>query len=816
MNTALQDAKLNQEGAALAVAQARTNLLQTELSPDSTVIDRQQALWQVDYSKQRYAESKNKTSDASVDASIANQRGVNDSTGVLQATQGMQQASLGVEQAAHAQVDAGHQITAASEQIAAAAVQVQLAGLAMEQALNPAPIDAYNIALSKLSPNAQDFVKTLGDMAPDMRALQRAVQDQLFENIGASIKKFADDQGIAIAGATTGIAHALNTGMRDALSGLDTLFTRMQRDGTWDAFLKGVEDFAKGIAPVIVGVVDLFITLGAKTSPIVGPLMTQLGDSLTKIAGPLGDLAKSFGQALVDILPSLTDGFIAFAKSVTDSGMLDSLSKVFQELAHIFIELAPDIGPLVNALANDFLQFMKGFDKGGGTGTIKTLADGFIDLAKAVGPLMEPLGSLMAKVLPLLIGYVIDLIPWVEKMVPKFENWWHAAQPLVEQIGKLIDHIPGLIKASGDVLGPIAAIAGAFLDVWKAIDKVVTRFDDFVRTVTGGKKGGLTDGILHGLTGMLGLNVITDLGHAAGGPIAGAGTGTSDSIPAMLSDGEYVINAKSAAAHRPLLDSINYGAQGFAGGGAVGALSSLRNVAFIPRQLAGNPKSVIAKATSMGIRKFATGGPVKAQTWGINHPNIPYVWGYSGADGADCSGYVGMLQQVATGIANPTKRIGVTGDVVSGTWPQLIKGATKNDPFVIGANATHMAASILGTNFEERQPGEDARIGTRATSPFDPQFTVVAHVNPQAFNPAYVADATDTTGNDSTAPDPDVSALGSTTDQTSGESALTGYKPTTWSDWAGDNTTKGIESLAQFGTLFPPLTGEAPRGRWMR
>jgi len=57
--------------------------------------------------------------------------------------------------------------------------------------------------------------------------------------------------------------------------------------------------------------------------------------------------------------------------------------------------------------------------------------------------------------------------------------------------------------------------------------------------------------------------------HAAtGGLISGPGTGTSDSIPAMLSDGEYVINAKAAGANRGLLDAINSGdIQGFSGGG---------------------------------------------------------------------------------------------------------------------------------------------------------------------------------------------------------------------------------------------------------
>ena len=60
---------------------------------------------------------------------------------------------------------------------------------------------------------------------------------------------------------------------------------------------------------------------------------------------------------------------------------------------------------------------------------------------------------------------------------------------------------------------------------------------------------------------------------ATGGYITGPGTGTSDSIPAMLSNGEYVISA--AAVNRigtPLLDAMNHGASvSYAGGGLVSA-----------------------------------------------------------------------------------------------------------------------------------------------------------------------------------------------------------------------------------------------------
>jgi len=66
-------------------------------------------------------------------------------------------------------------------------------------------------------------------------------------------------------------------------------------------------------------------------------------------------------------------------------------------------------------------------------------------------------------------------------------------------------------------------------------------------------------------TGDLGDTAVRD--EAAGGFISGPGTGTSDSIPARLSDGEYVINAAATKKYRPLLDKINKNPARMAAGG---------------------------------------------------------------------------------------------------------------------------------------------------------------------------------------------------------------------------------------------------------
>ena len=83
----------------------------------------------------------------------------------------------------------------------------------------------------------------------------------------------------------------------------------------------------------------------------------------------------------------------------------------------------------------------------------------------------------------------------------------------------------------------------------------------------GGPVGGLPNiGNGHGL-------------YATGGYVSGPGSSRSDSIPARLSNGEYVINAKATAQNRALLDAINSGRMPkFAEGGFVGSAPRLPNL----------------------------------------------------------------------------------------------------------------------------------------------------------------------------------------------------------------------------------------------
>lgn len=86
---------------------------------------------------------------------------------------------------------------------------------------------------------------------------------------------------------------------------------------------------------------------------------------------------------------------------------------------------------------------------------------------------------------------------------------------------------------------------GALVDIAMAVTAITSGMASAISTVKGAK-------------------------FATGGYVSGPGTGTSDSIPARLSNGESVINARSTAMFGPLLSSLNQAGGGIAFNPAAG------------------------------------------------------------------------------------------------------------------------------------------------------------------------------------------------------------------------------------------------------
>jgi hypothetical protein len=90
-------------------------------------------------------------------------------------------------------------------------------------------------------------------------------------------------------------------------------------------------------------------------------------------------------------------------------------------------------------------------------------------------------------------------------------------------------------------------------------------------------------------------NFIGPVAKADGGIISGPGTGRSDSIPARVSNGEFIVNADATSKHRALLESINSGVPRFADGGMVGGKGS-------PMPVIHGPTSNIAPTINVTVQ----------------------------------------------------------------------------------------------------------------------------------------------------------------------------------------------------------------------
>lgn len=160
---------------------------------------------------------------------------------------------------------------------------------------------------------------------------------------------------------------------------------------------------------------------------------------------------------------------------------------------------------------------------------------------------------------------------------------------------------------TGTVRGSVADIGAAGQSLAGATDQAAVSANGFATGLGGllenilGGIGKAGSGLFNGLgsllgggsnSGTVGATAGATFGFASGGRVSGPGTGTSDSILARLSDGEFVVNARAAAKHRPVLEAINQDRVGaFATGGYVSnqgsPFAAAANANQAPRQAAG-------------------------------------------------------------------------------------------------------------------------------------------------------------------------------------------------------------------------------------
>lgn len=218
------------------------------------------------------------------------------------------------------------------------------------------------------------------------------------------------------------------------------------------------------------------------------------------------------------------------------------------------------------------------------------------------------------------------------------------------------------------------------------------------------------------------------------GLVRGRGSGTSDSVSALVPSGSHVWTAaETRAAGGPSAIA------GLTGRGGRATARGLVPVSLSNGETVSSPDEVAAagghdrvrglrRAVRMGKRLGrAMGGIVDVEQLGREHDGEAYETGSK-----DCSMWVSWVVQTAQGL--PLQRLFTTHTLLGGSTGGLVAGASPSDAITVGTSAEHMAATVrtdegpVNTESGGNSSPSQVRWGRGAAGAFDSQFGSKFHL----------------------------------------------------------------------------------------
>lgn len=667
-----------------------------------------------------------------------------------------------------------------------------------------------------------DFLSKLGT---PLGELGGAIADALTK-LGPSLSPLLDALGTGLTELIQGLAPSLPTiaqAFTDILTAIDPLIAPLSELGS--AILTTIATNVSSLAQALAPVIDQFAQGLQPLIPTITGMLQDLTPIFAQMADEIGQALLDALQQLMPVLPGLVDAFSNLFEQVAPllPELVDMATSVIPPLVDVMTTVAPILTDVVNAFADMFYW-------------VDQVANRIGDFVSALE--QSPLGNTTVNSIPFVGGLMSFLADNHNQNsqdtqdTPQSSGSGFAGGGHVTGPGGPRDDMVDAKLSNGEFVVNADATS-QHRGTLEAINAGHYANGGYVSSQQGGGgKDAQKEAIRQSRKRVLGFkdggyvddnSYSTDFGDGAGGGY--------DFTPQQLQGGTAGgagpdPNYSSFTDHPDLSSSTSTDFGAGSGNNAQGTAPVVNpyTAPYQPvptRPYAANPAQVSAKSPYQSNPLYgrntqsaapgqgfgsdweadgATGGPVNAVRWARDHQTTPYVWGGAAADGADCSGWVGDLQQVAMGTPDPTARLGTTMDVLSGTWPAFIPGASRNDLFVIGASSEHMVASILGVNMEERQSGETARVGTVAASPWDSQFTTVGHIDPSVFVPAFTDPKSSNSGNSTNGTNGtnggDSSGGDSSNDALANQNlAVTMPVPETWSGAAGSLINRGLSQF---------------------
>lgn len=739
------DAALGEERAQLRLVEAKNKLLVIEShlalgTGQYTDLDKADALLDIKEATNDLTKSQIKAVQAAQDSAKATAAGVEGDKKVLDAKEALEKAqdkqSESVKDLAKAQRDSAEMVADAEDRLTesrADAAKAQsdankaidkavqsLADMKAAQAEAAQSMDAgsgaadkFNKAMSELTPAGRAFVYQMLEMKKGLDELKRTAETAVLPGVTQFLKDAA------------GLFPIINGHIKNMGEIIGGAFRRVGDYIASDLFkgqlkviLKNAEEGFQGIADALVAFIPAFV-------------------SVTEAAAPL---FSKFGKWLKE----LSEGFAAWIEKKRESGELASF---FETVGGLLSKMV-HTGELVFGIIGEIIEILfpqSAQDSGGMLDGINRALERFLDWLKdprTKQEIREFIGKIEKFAIDCVTIYlpkIVEMFTTIEGWVEKLKGWAKDFNKFKEDTRVIWETLANITKAQWLLIKTfiIDPITTAFRTVtglwesfklgwdttWKWVSDTTTRWTNSIKSTISGLKDHFVS-VFSNIAGPLvgPLNTIIDVinnaiskfnlvipndiplvgkislsgtgiaaglnARAEGGPVFGPGTGTSDDIPVMVSNGEYVVRA---GAVRKL---------------GLGVMDYINN---IDRRgdVGGDVDTLRVKPQGA----FADGGLVqRTQDFIRAQDPKPYVWAAVGPNAYDCSGLVGQIWAMLTG--HPSyRRYFTTHNVANGFGFKPGHGT-----FTIGLSDSHVRGNLAGLAFEAASTRSGIKVGSTSGS----------------------------------------------------------------------------------------------------
>lgn len=271
-------------------------------------------------------------------------------------------------------------------------------------------------------------------------------------------------------------------------------------------------------------------------------------ESSLKLSAVFGALRTRIGEAFIPLFSSINE----------------ALAELFGGSSHSIVAAAQSLSNALKPIFDDIANALRGDGEKVHSQFILVMVDGFRFLGEAI--------RAFATVVTDLLGVVMQTF---DQLATAYNDVFGTKLTGADLVGFVVA-LRGLITVLAlartaflllnAAMGPwglaIAAVSIAVMELAKHWDEVKRAVTDAWEAIQ--RTLGLSAAAPAAATGGSEPAAVA-AHHAAGGQIHGPGTGTSDSIPAWVSNGEYIVNAAATRVFLPLLDAINGMRNPFAG-----------------------------------------------------------------------------------------------------------------------------------------------------------------------------------------------------------------------------------------------------------